>query len=251
MRGRWLAVALSLALASCSGDGGAPGASDIAALVKDVAAEEAAANESAAEGAATRADGSPARRAVRDSIRQVLVASDRLGAEVGRYFRRPQLSAYLLLDDSYVGGTFPAGIAESLREVEALEDAYLAETRGFSGLLASKFTDAGVSAEQAEVDELAAAFAAERKPIVVAVEAHREFVVAAAELYELVASQPESIRSMRDGLEISDPALLERFNSRVDAVNSAIDATNSALRALDSEQRKSVHWMGLAKRVER
>jgi hypothetical protein len=245
-----------LVAASCSDNGGAPGASEIAALVKEVAEEEAAASVLAAkgfaaEGSATRADGSPARRAVRESIRQVLVASDRIGAEVGRYFRRPQLQSYLLLADSYVGGSFPATIAELLRKVQALEDAYLAETRGFAELLASKFTEAGVSAEQALVAELAAAFAAERKPLVAAVEAHREFVVAAAELYELVASQPESIRSLREGLEISDPALLERFNSRVDAVNSAIDATDFALRALDSEQRKSVHWMGLAKRVER
>ena len=66
----------------------------------------------------------------------------------------------------------------------------------------------------AVVDEMAGAFTAQRQPIVAAIEVHRTFVEAAAELYELMASQPESIKAMRHGLEISDPRMLERYDSR-------------------------------------
>src|SRR5688572_3577732 len=125
--------------------------------------------------------GSPARRAVRDSLRHVLEVDKKYAAEIERHFHRPELYSYLFLAESYVGGTFPGGTAVLLREVQQLEDEYLKELLGFPELLATNLAQTGVPAEQrsAVVDEMAGAFTAQRQPIVAVIEKHRTFVEAA------------------------------------------------------------------------
>lgn len=244
VRAAAVAGALSLVvLLGCSGGSGLPPIADFPAIMSE------------AEGTAEVPFGreTPARAAVRDSFRAMLEVHEDYEAKVGRPFQRQQLRSYFLLDESYIGGSFPRGIAELLREVETLEGEYLAEIRGFPDVLKRNLDAAGVSHEHRASFEraVAAAFAASRQPAVAATEAHRAFVGKAAELYELVASSPESIRSMRDGLEISDPSLLSDFNRLVDEVNAAGDAADAALQTLDARQRESRHAMGLAARAQR
>ena len=74
---------------------------------------------------------------------------------------------------------------------------------------------------------------------------HLAFVEAAAELYELVAMESDSIKSMRDGLEMSDSSLLARFNHQVDVVNDARDAAAATLPSLGPLQQQSLRAMGL------
>jgi hypothetical protein len=52
-------------------------------------------------------------------------ATAQLEAEIGKRFRRPELRDYLMLPDSFVGGSFPEEIAVLLREVEELESKYV------------------------------------------------------------------------------------------------------------------------------
>jgi hypothetical protein len=235
----WIVPALLAMCCACSG-GGTPSAEDLAAIEQEALAEGAEANTS----------GSSARQAVRDTLRQVVGACDGYGAEIGRTFWRSELNSYLFLNQSYIGGTFPAGTAELLRKVQELEDSYLADIQGFPQALANNLEKRGIPEKErtALVQEIAGAFAAERKPIITAVEAHRKLVEAAAELYELIASDPESVRYPREGLEISDPSLRKRFDAQIDAVNEAYDATQAALAALDPEQQKSASWLFMVKR---
>jgi hypothetical protein len=76
----------------------------------------------------------------------------------------------LFLNQSYIGGTFPAGTAELLRKVQELEDSYLADIQGFPKALANNLEKRGVPAKErtAVVQEIAGAFAAERKPTEIA-----------------------------------------------------------------------------------
>ena len=88
-------------------------------------------------------------------------------------------------------------------------------------------------------------------PIATVIGKHQDFFDVAAELYELMSAHPEDVRATRQGLEISDAALLERFNAQVDVVNGKRDEVDAALQRLDARQRRAVHWLGLAKRIER
>lgn len=143
-------------------------------------------------------------------------------ADIAKRFRGPELSAYLMLPDSFVGGTFPHKVAVLLREVEALEAAFLVKLQSLDT------TNEAV------------------------LESHRaflEFAGLAAALYERMAEAPRSIRAMRDGLEIADPSLADEYNSRVDEVNAARDRFEASIRALTTEQQASFSRMGLTVRL--
>ncbi|HEX6813633.1 MAG TPA: hypothetical protein VF384_18585 [Planctomycetota bacterium] len=239
---RTAAIALSLAtlLLGCSQK--RPGRADLPQIVTEAAKAD----------AASAKDGPPGRRAVRESVRHLLGAEARCTYEVWQRMQRPELHGYLLRPQSYIGGTFPSGAAGLLRQVQQLEDDYLAELRGFRDLLGKHVVDHGVPADQRQslVDEMAAAVSDRWQPVVAAIEAHRRFVAAAAELYELVASQPESIRFMRTGLEFSDASLRARFDSCSAAVNDAHDAIEGVVTALDREQSTRFHWLTRTSRVK-
>jgi predicted SnoaL-like aldol condensation-catalyzing enzyme len=137
-------------------------------------------NEAPAESAAGSAAGS--------------AAAAQLEAEVGERFRRPELQGYLMLPDSFVGGSFPKEIAVLLREVEELESKYVS-------LLQESST--------------------KNQPVIEAHQALEQFARVAAELYEVMAAASASVKSMRDGLEISDASLAAEYDRRVDEVNAA------------------------------
>ena len=162
---------------------------------------------------------SGAARSARDASREL---EARLEAEVGRRFRGPHLRTYLMLPDSFVGGSFPAQVAVLLREVEELECDHVRHLET-SGVLDLRVLDAH--------------------------QAFEEFAGLAAELYELMASEPGSIRSLRTGLEISDEALNERYDRGVDEVNAARDRFDAAIRALPAERQASFSRMGLTVRL--
>jgi len=232
-----IALALSALAFTFSACGDAvPTSADFPAIL----AEAARADKKPASG------GSPARRAVRESLRQWLEAEGKYSTALGSLFWRPEVNGYLFRDESYVGGTFPLSVAGVLREALLLEARYLAELNGFRELLATNIAKSSVSAQQRSdvVAEIAGAFETRWKPIATAVERHREYIEEAAELHELMGAQPEAIQAMRTGLEISDPHLLERFNSQVGVVNGARDAIEVALQALDPDQKRTVNWMG-------
>ena len=231
------AVLLVMWLSAC-GKGGMPTRADLPDLLAEAAPSD----------AAPIATGSPARKAVRDTLRQVLATEKIRGEDVAYLYGRPELrDPYMLMDMHFVGGTYPLGAAELLRKVHALESQVLAEHQGFPQRLEENLAKADVAAEdrKALVDEMKEALAAKRRPVLTAIESHQKLLEALAELFELAGSRPESLKAMRDGLEISDPSLLENFNSKADAVNRAIDATNGVLNGLDADSRRSVHWINL------
>jgi hypothetical protein len=123
-----------------------------------------------------------------------------------------------MLPDSFVGGSFPKEIAVLLREVEELERKYVSLLQE-----SSSKTQAVIAAHQT----------------------FDRFVQVTAELYEVMAAAPASVKSMRDGLEISDASLLAEYNRRVDEVNAARDRFEMALQALTTEQRAPFSRMGL------
>ena len=235
-----LLTALLLVGSSCSN--GWPTSADLQALMVEAAKEGRPAT-----------GHPPARCAVRDSLRNVLESEKRFVCELGKLTSRQELNFYLFRDESYIGGSFPRGVADVMRAVHEMETRYLNEMRGFRDQLASNVAKVGNSAEQrsAVVAELADAFDAKFEPIATVIAKHQDFLQVAAELYELMSAQPEAIRATRHGLEISDSALLERFNAQVDVVNGKRDEVDAALQRLDAKQRRAVHWLGLAKRIER
>lgn len=139
-------------------------------------------------------------------------------AAVRALFQRPELRSYLMLPNSFVGGSFPEKIAGYLREVEELEGAHLEYLQENSG---------------------------SSQPVVEAHQAFERFAGEAAGLYEVMAAGSAYIKDMRDGLDISDPSLLEEYNRRVDEVNGARDDLEAAIQALTPEQRSSFSRMGL------
>jgi hypothetical protein len=194
-----------------------------------------------------------AREAVREALRKMLELDQAFTRACGARTQRPELHSYLLRPDAYIGGTFPRGTAELLREIQELENDYLEELTRFPELLALKLAQSDVPPQdrQALVDEFAGIVAARWQPVVAAVEAHRAFVVAAAELYELVAAQPESIQWKRTGLEFSDAALEEDFDSQAKVVDNAHEAAQRAYQTLDTQRGGMLHWMGQTKQVGR
>ena len=194
-----------------------------------------------------------AREAVREALRKMLELDQAFTRECGKRAQRPELQSYLLRAEAYIGGTFPRGTAELLREMQQLENDYLAELPRFPELLALKLAQSDVPAgdRQALVDEFAGVVATRWRPVVAAVEAHRAFAVAAAELYELVAARPESLRAMRTGLEFSDATLEEDFDAQARVVDDAHEASQRAFEVLDTQSGGMLNWIGLTKRVGR
>ncbi len=151
-------------------------------------------------------------------------ATAQLEAEIGKRFRRPELQGYLMLPGSFVGGSFPKEIAVLLREVEELESEYVS-------LLQESSTGT--------------------QPVIQAHQAFEQFARVTAELYEVMAAASTSVKSMRDGLEISDASLLAEYNRRVDEVNAARGEFEVALQALTTEQQAPFSRMGLTAFLEK
>ena len=238
-------ILLLAAVLGCSGRGGArPTGADLAQLVNEAAALDPS---------GTVPVEPSARGAVREALRKMLELDHAFSEACWKRVQRAELQAYLFRHESYIGGEFPRGTAELLREVQELEDGYLEELQRFPELLAQKLEQSEVppADRQALVDEMAAAVAARWKPVVAAVEAHRAFADAAAELYELVASEPESIRALPAGLEFSDETLEAHFDEQAKLVNDAQEAAQRAYRVLDKQRGGSLHWLGHTKRVVR
>ena len=129
-----------------------------------------------------------------------------------------------MLPESFIGGTFPQRTAVLLREVQQLVSAHVAylETSG--------------------------------SPNQGVLEAHRAFETFAgqeAELYELMAAQStNTVKAKRTGLEVSDSAVAEEYNLRVDQVNAARDRLEEAFMELPSEQQASFRRIGLTTRLK-
>ena len=137
--------------------------------------------------------------------------------------RRPQLRSYLMLPESFVGGTFPQEIADLMREIEALESEYL----------------------EGE------ASAADPAPVTDTHRALEQFAKETAELYELMAASSSSVQAMRDGLEISDDSVLARYNRGVDEVNAAHEELDAAIKALTAEQQVTFRRMNVASVIKK
>jgi|SRR5690349_2334324 len=243
-RAAWILL-LSAAAFGCSGRGGArPTGADLVELLNEAAALD--------QSAPVAVEAS-ARGAVREALRKMLELDHAFSEACWKRVQRAELQTYLFRHESYIGGEFPRGTAGLLREVQELEDGYLAELQRFPELLAQKLEQSEVPAEDRKglVDEMSAAVLARWKPVVAAVEAHRAFADAAAELYELVASEPESIRALTTGLEFSDATLEEHFDAQAKLVNEAQEAAQRAFRVLDKQRGGSLHWLGQTKRVVR
>ena len=139
-------------------------------------------------------------------------------ASISRLFGRPELRFYLMLPDSFVGGSFPRGTAVLLRQLEQLETTYLGVLQASSG---------------------------SSQAVIQTHRAFEQFTRQAAELYELMAAGASSIKNTRDGLEISDPSLNAEYNRRVDEVNAARDRFEVAVRELPPKHQVSFSRMGL------
>ena len=147
-----------------------------------------------------------------------------LESELRNRWQRPELKNYLMLTNSFIGGTFPRKTAVLLRESQELVSKYV------NHLETSGSADPGV------------------------LEAHKALVKytgEAAELYELMAAQPkDAVRDTRNGLEISDPYVHSEYNRRVDLVNAAHDRLDGAIKALTPEQQMSFRRMAVATRLK-
>jgi len=107
-------------------------------------------------------------------------------------------------------------------------------------------TDLAEQQRNALQTAMAQATAARQRPINEMIFAFDNYVTSAAQLYETVAASSGSVKSMRDGLYISNPGALGRFNKLVDEVNRAHEVADSALRRLAPEQQTRFRRMGLA-----
>ena len=196
---------------------------------------------------------SEARRAVRSAFKTMLYFDSVHTAEVARRFATPELRSYLMLSDSYVGGDFPRRTAVYLREVQQSNQQYLQLVQTFRTILSDKLatTDIPADRRQAITNEMAQAYDAQQKPVIRAVAAVDTFVQHAAVLYELAASRSGAFQSMRTGLEISDGAVLQRFNQLVDRANHAHEVADSAIRRLPADQQTRFRAMGVATPLKR
>lgn len=227
----------------CSG-GARPASGELEALVVEAAALD----------YYTKPPANPtAREAVRDALRRMLELDHAFSDACWKRMSRPELQSYFLHPHAYIGGKFPQGSAELLREVQELEGDYLTELGRFPELLAEILARSEVvpGDRQSLVDEFAGPVAQRWQPIVAAVEAHRTFVDAAAALYELVAAQPESIQWKRKGLEFADAALEEEFGAQATRVDEAHEKAQRAYKALDTQHGGGLHWMGQTKQAGR
>jgi hypothetical protein len=88
-------------------------------------------------------------------------------AEILSRWRRPELSpGYLLRDESFIGGTFPAGTARLLRESQRANRDYLIGLRGYPDVLREYLESSRLSQDQVEalVHEFADTLMASRMP---------------------------------------------------------------------------------------
>jgi hypothetical protein len=237
----FLAITIAAFLSFCS-SAPVPDAADVPAIMAEASGAQ----------AAPRRD-SEAREAVRGAFRAMLHLDSVHTEEVGRRFQRPELRSYLMLPESYIGGDFPRGTAVLLREVQKLDREYLDALEAFPEVLERRLASTDLSEDQKRTlkEEMSQAFSARQRPVVEAVVAFDKFVGSAAELYELVARYPGSVRAMRDGLHITDGGLSARFNRLVDATNGAHDAADAAFRRLNvPEQQAKFTRMGVTKRLQ-
>jgi hypothetical protein len=194
--------------------------------------------EAAGSGTVPRSQDDPARRAVRLSLRVMLHLDSVHVEEVGTRVRRPHLQGYFMLSDSYVGGSFPRQTADVLREIERLTREYVASVQGYPEVLREMLesTDLPEDRREALVDEMSAAYAATQQTVIEVNRALERFVVEAAKLYEIPAGSPGAFKGMREGLEVSDNALMAQFNRQVVVVNRAGDELDALLRSMTPEQ---------------
>jgi hypothetical protein len=152
-----------------------------------------------------------------------------------------------------VGGTWPRNTAVLLREVQRADFEYLAAVQGFTTVLERRLAETDLSEDQRRTlgSDLAKAFAMQQKPVVEAVEAFDQFIGAVAEIYELAAKYPSSIKAMRTGLEIDDGRVLERYNSLVDRANSLHAVADSAIRRLPPQHQARFARMRVVKPIRR
>jgi len=147
-----------------------------------------------------------------------------LEGELRRRWQRPELRSYLMLTNSFIGGTMPRTIAGLLRETRELVSKHV------SHLETSGSTD---------------------QNLLQAHKALETFAKQTAELYELMAAQPlNAVRDMREGLVIDDPGVHAEYNRRVDDVNASIDRLDNAIKALTPEQKMSFRRMAVATVLE-
>ena len=239
--GCW-AVAVAAVLSACS-HGGVPGTADVPDIIAEAAGTK----------PEPRRD-SEARRAVRASFRAMLLVDSIHVAEVAGRFQRHELSdSYLLRDVSFVGGTWPKQTAVLLREVQRADFEYLAAMQSFRMVLERRLAETDLSDDQRRVltAEMATAFATRQQPVVQAVEAFDQLIGGVAEVYELAANHPSSIKAMRTGLEIEDERVLQRYNSMVDRVNNLHAVADSAVRRLEPQQQARFARMRVVKPIKR
>jgi hypothetical protein len=238
----YFAIAVAAVMTACS-NAGVPGTADVPDIIAEAAGTK----------PEPRRD-SEARRAVRASFRAMLLVDSIHVAEVGRRFARHELSdSYLLRNESFVGGTWPKQTAVLLREVQRADFEYLAALQAFPTVLERRLAETDLSEDQRRVlaDEVAKAFATRQQPVVQAVEAFDQLIGVIAEVYELAAKYPSSIKAMRTGLEIENERVLERYNSMVDRVNGLHAVADSAVRRLEPQQQARFARMRVVKPIRR
>jgi hypothetical protein len=238
----YFALAVAAVLSACS-NVGVPGTADVPDIIAEAAGTK----------PEPRRD-SEARRAVRASFRAMLLVDSIHVAEVGSRFARHELSdSYLLRDESFVGGTWPKQTAVLLREVQRADFEYLAAMQSFRSVLDRRLAETDLSADERRVlaDQMVKAFAARQQPVVQTVEAFDQLIGVIAEMYELAAKHPSSIKAMRTGLEVEDERVLQRYNSLVDRANSLHAVADSAVRRLEPQQQARFARMRVVKPIRR
>src|SRR5688572_23982964 len=238
---RYCAIAVAAVLSACSA-AGVPGTADVPDIIAEAAGTK----------PHPRRD-SEVRRAVRASFRAMLLVDSMHVAEVGQRFQGHHLSeSYLLRSESFVGGTWPKQTAVLLREVQRADRDYLSAMQSFHTVLERRLGETDLSDEQRRAleTEMAQAFATQQQPVVQAVEKFDQLVGVIAEVYELAAKYPSSIKAMRTGLEIEDERVLERYNSMVDRVNNLHAVADSAIRRLEPQQQARFARMRVVKPIK-
>ena len=234
-----MAVSALVTITACAGDT-LPSAADLPEMMREAASEE----------AVSRRGESPARRAVRLSLRVMHDMQAQHEREIGTRVRRPHLqSAYLLQPESFIGGSFPRESAVLLREVEQQVDQYVGIAEQFRSVLEGRLaaTDLDDAQRQSLADEMANAYAAWHQPVIETNRKLGRFAAAAAELYELAAASPGSLRYMRSGLQSGDLGFIQRFNRRIDELERELETLDAAIRALSTDQQATFSRMGLTK----
>lgn len=229
----------TVAVVSCRNDPGLPDRSEYATIMAEASGDV----------RQNRWRDDEVRRAVRRSFEFVLYLDSVHKAEILSRWQRPALSAgYLLRDESFIGGEFPAGTAKLLRECQRANRHYLVGLREYPEVLRDYLGSSRLSPEQVEVlvHEFADTLVASRQRWIQYFERADTMFNAAAELYELAARYPSAFVAARGGLEINNGYALRRFNALVLEVNRALEAANAALQQLNEDEKLRVATMRLA-----